>query len=312
VSTSERTRTIELNRRRRRNSLRKPPRFLGLAQVMRWPRPLGALILVVVLYVGAVIWPPLVWAAALVWGLWACAAVLDAALRGSRGLTAGAFAIVLGPLGASIVSLLRRRSIRKVPGEGFHWPTTYSLIALALGFVAAGLLFGAVLRAGPHGVAVPQAAMGDRVASGDRALVLPTWMVLPRRGDVVIVDRFEGVDAALGAAAGPIAGVGRIVGTGGEVVGAEDGKLYLCRNLPDATRGVQPEDECRTPNELLYLQTPTPDFGPIRIPTGSVWVMSDDRRGKLLDSRVYGAVPTDAIGGVVAGILTPINRIKLF
>ena len=39
-------------------------------------------------------------------------------------------------------------------------------------------------------------------------------------------------------------------------------------------------------NELLYLKTPTPDFGPIRIPTGAFWVMSDDRRGKLLDSRV--------------------------
>ena len=41
MSTSERTREIELNRRRRRNSLKKPPRFLGLAQVMRWPRPLA-------------------------------------------------------------------------------------------------------------------------------------------------------------------------------------------------------------------------------------------------------------------------------
>ena len=143
MSASERTRTIELNRQRRRNSLKRPPRFLGVAQVMRWPRPLGALLLAIVLYVGAVIWPPLMWVAALVWGLWACAAVLDAALRGSRGLTAGIFAIVLGPLGASVVSLGRRRSIRKVPGEGFNWPTTYSLIALALGFVVAGFVYGA-------------------------------------------------------------------------------------------------------------------------------------------------------------------------
>ena len=312
MSTSERTRTIELNRRRRRNSLKKPPRFLGLAQVMRWPRPLGALLLVLALYVGAVIWPPLVWVAALVWGLWACAAVLDAALRGSRGLTAGILTIVLGPLGAVLVSLRRRRAIRKVPGEGFNWPTTYSLVALALGFVVAGFAYGFALREGPHGVQVPEAAMGTRIMSGDRVLVMPKWLVTPQRGDVVLVDRFKGVDAALGSAAGPIAGVGRIVGTGGEIVGAEDGKLYLCRNLPDATRGIQPEDECRFPSELLYLQTPTPDFGPIEIPTGEWWVMSDDRRGKLLDSRVYGAVPKDAIAGVVEGILTPINRIKLF
>lgn len=312
MSASERTRTIELNRRRRRNRLKRPPRFLGVAQVMRWPRPLGALLLVVVLYVGAVIWPPLMWVGAAVWGVWACAAVLDAALRGSRGLTAGILATVFGPLGASVVSLLRRRSIRKVPGEGFNWPTTYSLIALALGFVVAGLLYGFVLREGPHGVQVPEAAMGDRIQSGDRVLVLPKWMATPVRGDLVVVDRFAGVDAALGQAAGPIAGVGRIVGVGGEVVGATEGKLYLCRNLPDATVGLQPEDECRTPSELLYLKTPTPDFGPIRIPDDDLWVMSDDRRGKLLDSRVYGAVPKDKVAGVVKGILTPIDRLKLF
>ena len=312
MSTSERTRTIELNRQRRRNSLKKPPRFLGVAQVMRWPRPLGALLLVVVLYVTAVVWPPLMWVGAAVWGLWACAAVLDAALRGSRGLVSGVLAIVFGPLGATVVSLLRRRSIRKVPGEGFNWPTTYSLVALALGFVVAGLLYGFVLREGPHGVEVPQAAMGSRVLAGDRVLVLPKWLATPKRGDVVVVDRFRGVDEALGASAGPIAGVGRIIGTGGEVIGATDGKLYICRNLPDALVGLQPEDDCRNPSEVLYLKTPTPDFGPIRIPTGDVWVMSDDRRGKLLDSRVYGAVPRGAIAGVVKGILTPVNRLKLF
>ena len=39
--------------------------------------------------------------------------------------------------------------------------------------------------------------------------------------------------------------------------------------------------------------------------------MSDDRSGQLIDSRVYGAVPVDAIAGRVVAILTPINRIKV-
>ncbi len=310
MSASESTRQIELNRRRRRNSLKKAPRFLGIARIMRWPRPLGGLLLVVLLYLGAVIWSPLLWLAAIVWGLWAAAAVLDAVLRGSRGLTAGVVAIIFGPLGASLISFLRRRSIRKVPGEGFNWPTTYSLVALALGFLLAAFVFGAVLRIGPHGVSVPRAAMGDRVESGDRVLVVPKRYSPVGVGDVVVVDRFKGVDAALGQSE-PIAGVGRIVGRAGEVVGATDGRLYLCRKLPDATVGPQPEDECGNPSELLYLKTPTPDFGPIRIPRGTWWVMSDDRQGVLIDSRVYGAVPVDAIVGRVVAILTPLERFKI-
>ena len=310
MSTGERTRQIDFNRRRRRNSLKKPPRFLGIARIMRWPRPLGVLLAVLLLIIGAVIWPPLMWGAAAVWGLWAAAAVLDAALRGSKGLTAGVLAIVLGPLGASLVGFLRRRSIRKVPGEGFNWPTTYSLVALALGFVVCALMVGTALREGPHGVDVPRAAMGDRILSGDRVLVQPKWLSTAGVGDIVVVDKFAGVDAALGESE-PIAGVGRIVGVAGEIVGAADGKLYLCENLPDATVGPQPEDGCGNPSELLYLKTPTPDFGPIRIPEGTVWVMSDDRSGQLIDSRVYGAVPVDAIAGRVVAILTPINRIKV-
>ncbi len=310
MSTSESTRQIELNRRRRRNSLKKPPRFLGIARIMRWPRPLGGLLLVVVLFLGAVIWEPLLWPAAVVWGLWAAAAVLDAALRGSKGMLAGIFAIVLGPLGASIVSFVRRRSIRKVPGEGFNWPTTYSLVALAIGFVLSALVFGAALRVGPHGVLVPRAAMGDRIASGDRVLVVPKQYSPVGVGDIVVVDRFKGVDAALGQSE-PIAGVGRIVGSPGQVVGATEGKLYLCKNLPDATVGLQPEDECTNPSELLYLKTPTPDFGPIRIPPNTWWVMSDDRQGTLIDSRVFGAVPQDAVVGRVIAILTPLDRFKI-
>jgi signal peptidase I len=250
------------------------------------------------------------WPAAIVWGIWAAAAVLDAALRGSKGMLAGIFTMVFGPLGASIVGFVRRRSIRKVPGDGFNWPTTYSLVALALGFVLAAFVFGAALRVGPHGVYVPNAAMGDRIESGDRVLVVPKNYQPVGVGDIVVVDRFKGVDAALGQSE-PIAGVGRIIGSPGEVVGATEGQLYLCKNLPDATVGLQPEDECTNPSELLYLKTPTPDFGPIRIPANTWWVMSDDRQGTLIDSRVYGAVPQDAIVGRVVAILTPLDRFKI-
>ncbi|MEI7439699.1 MAG: S26 family signal peptidase, partial [Thermoleophilia bacterium] len=92
---------------------------------------------------------------------------------------------------------------------------------------------------------------------------------------------------------------------------AINGALYICKNLPDAAVGLQPGDECTTPSELMYLRTPTPDFGPIRIPPGTVWVMSDDRAGALIDSRVYGAVPESALLGRVVAILTPLSRLGI-
>ena len=50
---------------------------------------------------------------------------------------------------------------------------------------------------------------------------------------------------------------------------------------------------------------------PIRIPPGTVWVMSDYRAGALIDSRVYGAVPEQALMGRVVAVLTPLSRIGI-
>ncbi len=297
-------------RHRRRNRLKRAPRLLWLAQFARWPRPLGGLLLVVLLVLGAVVWGPLVWLAAGVWGVWAAAAVLDGGLRGKQGALAGGIAIVFGPLGGSLLSLVRRRAIRKVPDAGLSWSSGLALLALVAGFVIGGLVLGVVLRVGPHGVDVPRAAMGDRIAAGDRVLVIPQWIAPVERGDIVVIERFAGVDEALGATVG-IAGVGRIVGVPGEVVGSIDGAFYICTQLPDAAVGLKPEDDCHNPSELMYLQTPTPDFGPIRVELGTVWILSDDRGGRLVDSRVYGAVPDAAILGRVVAVLTPLTRIGI-
>ncbi len=284
--------------------------MLRLGALARWPAPLGGLLLVLLFTVASTIWGPFVWFAAAAWGLWAAAAVFDAGLRGRYGLVTGLFAVALGPLGASLIALLRRRSIRKVPREGPSWLTAISLMALLAGTLIGGQVIGAGLRVGPHGVDVPQAAMGDDIMSGDRVLVVPIRFSAVGRGDVVAVARFKGVDAALGTT-GTIAGVGRIVGTPGEVIGAIDGKLYICEQLPDAAVGLRPEDGCTNPAEMIYLKSPTPDFGPIQIPAETLWVMSDDRGGALIDSRVYGPVPLKAMIGRVVAVLTPLPRIAI-
>lgn len=296
--------------RQRRNRLKRPPRGLRVAGLARWPRPVWALILVVILFVLAVVWSWLVWPAAVLWGVWAAAAVLDGALRGRQGVVAGVLAAGLGPLGGSLTALVRRRAIRKVPEGEMPWAQAYAALALIGGFAVAGLALPSALEQGPHGVSVPRAAMGDRVLAGDRVLVAPDWMLTPAVGDIVIVDAFPGVAEALGDA-DPVAGAGRIVGVGGQVVGAIDGALYLCERLPDAAVGLQEEDGCVNPSEIAYLRTPTPDFGPIEIPEGSYWVMSDDREAPLVDSRIYGPVPADAIDGRVIAVVSPLSRLGL-
>ncbi len=296
---------------RRRNRLRKPPRLLRLAGLARWPRPLVAVLLVIVILLLAVAWPSLVWIAAALWAIWAAAAVADAAWRGRQGVVAGLVAIVFGPLGASITSLFRRRAIRKVSHEATAWGAWYALIALLMAFVVSGLMMTVALTQVPHGADVPRAAMGDRVAAGDRVMIAPDWMLPISFGDIVAVERFKGIEDALGAT-GDIGGVGRIVGMPNQVIGAIDGALYICRTLPDATVGLQPENGCENLSEISYLQTPTPDFGPIQIPGGTYWVMSDDRSAvPLLDSRVYGPVPEDAIDGRVIAIVSPLSRIGI-
>ena len=155
-------------RQRRRNRLKRAPRLLWLAGWARWPRPLMGLLLVVLFLLAAVVWPPFVWAAAFVWGLWAAIVVLDAGLRRSQGVVAGIIAIVFGPLGVCLVMWSRRRAIRKVPDDGLSWPMGYAVVALLAGFVLSALMMGIVLRAAPHGVDVPRAAMGDRIMAGDK------------------------------------------------------------------------------------------------------------------------------------------------
>lgn len=298
-------------RRRRRNRLRRPPRLLRIAALARWPRPLGALLAVIVLVLLAVAWSPFLWVAALVWGVWSAAAVADGALRGQQGIGAGVVAILLGPLGASITSLVRRRAIRKVSDDAIPWASGYALVALLAGFAVGGVLLTAVLDRGPHGEDVPRAAMGDRIEPGDRVLVMPQWMAPVGVGDIVAVKRFKGIDDALGAT-GDIGGVGRIVAKQNEIVGALDGALYTCLRLPDAAVGIQEEDGCEEVPEIAYLRTPTPDFGPIQVPQGTYWVLSDDRAATpLLDSRVYGAVPADAIAGRVVAVVSPLSRLGI-
>ena len=52
----------------------------------------------------------------------------------------------------------------------------------------------------------------------------------------------------------------------------------------------------------------TSDFGPVEVPTDSLWVMGDNRQNSA-DSRSFGAIETDSIVGRAIVRMWPVTRL---
>ena len=106
--------------------------------------------------------------------------------------------------------------------------------------------------------------------------------------------------------------VGRIVGMPGEWIGAtEEGALYVCMQAPDILKPVTPDvPGCTFPDETPYLTAKTAAFGPVEVPAGTVFLLSDDRED-LSDSRTYGPVPNGALAGRIIATVWPPGRIAV-
>ena len=106
--------------------------------------------------------------------------------------------------------------------------------------------------------------------------------------------------------------VGRIVGMPGEWIGAtEEGALYVCIQPPDILEPVTPDlPGCTFPDETSYLTSTTAAFGPVEVPAGTVFLLSDDRED-LSDSRTYGPVPNGALAGRIIATVWPPGRIAV-
>jgi signal peptidase I len=147
----------------------------------------------------------------------------------------------------------------------------------------AGLLIGTIvllvvvrgLVAEPLGV--PTGSMTPTLDPGDHVLAnkLAYRFGDPRRGDLVVFHA-------------PAAGglmLKRIVALAGDRVGIEDGVLHV------NGRAVREPFVDHRLVDSVY-------FGPVRVPSGAVFVMGD-RRSDSLDSRVFGSVPRRRIVGRV-------------
>ena len=138
--------------------------------------------------------------------------------------------------------------------------------------------------------AVEGESMLNTLHDGDRVLVnrLSYRLHDPRRGDVVVLQRFDGGTTERDL-------IKRVVGLPGEVVEVRSCVVYIDdRPLtePYIDAEIQARDGCG------------PDQPPLPVADDTVFVLGD-HRGKSSDSRAFGAVPYDLLIGRAFVIIWP-------
>ena len=147
-----------------------------------------------------------------------------------------------------------------------------------------------------HAFKIPSGSMLPTLQIGDQILVskfsygvkIPFLMKTvipvgdPKRGDIVvfIYPRDRSKDF-----------VKRVIGVAGDVVEIRNKRLYL--------NGVSSVDSHETHSDPLIIpgsMQPRDNFGPVKVPAGSVFVMGDNRDFST-DSRFWGFVDVDDVLG---------------
>ena len=136
---------------------------------------------------------------------------------------------------------------------------------------------------------IPSGSMEPTLKEHDRIIVskLNYRFQDPKRGDIIVFK--YPVDPKRNF-------VKRLIATGGETVQIKNGKLYI---------DGRPEPEDYLPRGLRFK-----DFGPVKVPPGSYFMMGDNRNNSE-DSRVWGFLPNDLIVGRALVIYWPPARVHL-
>jgi len=136
---------------------------------------------------------------------------------------------------------------------------------------------------------IPSGSMEPTLQIGDRIIVskLNYHFTKPARGDIIVFRFPLDPDRDF---------VKRVIALGGETIAFRDSQLYI---------NGKPVDEDYLPEDLQF-----PDFGPVKVPEGSYFMMGDNRNNSD-DSRRWGPLPEEYIIGKSILIYWPPARIGL-
>ncbi len=176
---------------------------------------------------------------------------------------------------------------RQVPRNKMH-PVLEWLIVVGVAITSALLVRAYVVQQ----FEVSGESMVNTLQDGDRVLVnrLSYRLHDPRRGDVVVLKRFDGTATERDL-------IKRVIGLPGETVEVRSCVVYIDdRELkePYLDPEVQQRDGCGS------------DQAPIEVPADSVFVLGD-HRGKSSDSRAFGPVADDFLIGRAFVIIWPVG-----
>lgn len=198
-----------------------------------------------------------------------------------------------GPAGPEVKpAAAGKRDAKKGSGRSF-WKELPILIVVAL--VVAVLIKTFLVQA----FFIPSGSMNDTLLEGDRVMVnkLAYRFGDPGRGDVIVFDSPLEADAggetifgalvrhvaeSLGLSSPDSALIKRIIALGGETLEIRQNRVYV-----DGTALDEP---------YLKVGSSMPDFGPVTVPDGQVFVMGDNRSSSS-DSRVFGPIAESEIVG---------------
>lgn len=145
--------------------------------------------------------------------------------------------------------------------------------------VGAGVIWALAVGGTTRRFAIVDDSMRPQFEPGDWVIAVRRCGV-PRRGDVVIFTHPSQPGRFL---------IKRTIGLPGERVSAADGQIHINGRLLADPWGDRPIGTVFD----------------IRIPTGTVWVIGDNRSGASVDSRVLDAIPLDEVGWKVVARYWP-------
>ncbi len=156
---------------------------------------------------------------------------------------------------------------------------------------------------------IPSSSMEHTLEVNDRVVVSKFFFRLGdiERGDIVVFDDPRRLPGAAGEST-----VGAVLRNLAESIGISTPTSEFIKRviaLPGDTvtvrEGVASVNGLEVPNDYVNLgRGPGPDYGPVLVPEGHVFVMGD-HRGVSQDSRVFGPIPIDDIVGRAFAVIWP-------